>query len=597
MAIQPEPYEVAAEDAVELIGRSFNFTHHKGIIEWIKNSWDAYQRRHETESPLGFTHAILEFAGSRKSFRGVRVIDFCGMSPDDIDRAFKRWFDMQASTGGMSHEKLAVLGGHGNGGKFYMRQMFSESRITTWLNGQLSQFGFDTERRYGWVEGRRGRACELSEAMSTACLKYDRIPDEALISLERGETGFTVVEGLRAKGAGVQTQTGNVLEWLRRSPQMLPLLPQMSVSVWHNDDLRLKRLLPESPRLHPDIKTAHVCLPRVLESDDQAFVFAMDDGIGKLKVKIADQALSGRLRAFNRMDVVGRVAVVASYPINTLPLRQIEGSEFLMATLFCPAVEVEGESLVENERENLIQSPKTSALLSWAADELGSVARSVAAYNAKERRELQAAATARLTRMINRYAQRFLRNFYTEITGGPGTGTGFGGTGGGGGESGRERGKGSSGSGKNDSGDDPLENGGGRGDQVRRGSRYPQVLVAGIDADPLSEYGDGRTLPLGERYPTLYQRPADVDARIYWINTEAAYPRLLLEQFGDTSPIWKTYVLIRHRDVVVKEALRHLTDSEGLDLTAENVNNRMDELTDEFLNSLDQAIADAVFES
>lgn len=475
--------------------------------------------------------------------------------------------------------------------------MFRESRITTWLDGQISQFGFDTEQRYGWVEGSKGRACELAEAMSIARLKYDRIPDEALMSLERGETGFTVVEGIRSKGAGVQTQTGNVLEWLRRSSQMLPLLPQMSVSVWHNEDLKSERLLPDSPRLHPDIKTVIVPIPAILESEDEAFVFASGEEAGELKIQIADQALSARLRAFNRMDIVGRVAVVASYPVSVLPLKQIEGSEFLMATMTCPGVEAEGESLVENERERLIQSPKTSSLLSWAGGQIETVARSVASYNAKERRELQAAATAQLSRMINRYAQRFLRNFYREITGGPGVGSGFGGTGGGGGASSGEGGKGSSGNGKKDSGDDPLENGGGGGDQVRRVSRYPQVLVAGIDADPLSEHGDGRTLGLSARYPTLYQRPADFHERIYWINTEATYPRFLLEQFGEASRIWKTYVLTRHRDVVVKEGLQHMTDTEGLDLTAENVNNRMDELTDEFLNSLDQSIADAVFES
>lgn len=595
MAIQPEPYEVAAEDAVELIGRSFNFTHHKGIVEWIKNSWDAYQRRHETEGPLGFTHAILEFAGSRKSFRGVRVIDFCGMSPDDIDRAFKRWFDMQASTGGIPHEKLAVLGGHGNGGKFYMRQMFSESRITTWLNGQLSQFGFDERQRYGWVEGRRGFDCKLYQALAIARLDHDRIPKAALVSLERGETGFTVVEGIRARGSGVQTQVGNVVESLIRNPQMLRLLPQMQVSVWHNDHHRSEHLLPEIPELHPDIETVRISLPSILESDGETFVFASDGVAGLLEIQVVDQALSGRLRAFNRMDVVGRVAVVASYPVSNLPLRQIEGSEFLMATLACSGVESNSQSLVENERESLIRSPKTSALLTWTASELERVAHRVAAYNAKERREIQAAETARLTRMINRYAQNFLRDFYGQITGGSGTGSGFGGTGGGGAGGGGQRGKGTGGDGGGKTGHEPDGDGGGSGNEIRRGSRYPEVLVAGIDPDPFSD--DGGSLRLGERYPTLYQRPADVDARIYWINTEAVYPKLLLDQFRESSPIWKNYVLLRHRDVVVKEALRHLTDSEGLDLTAENVNNRMDELTDDFLNSLDQGIADAVFVS
>lgn len=595
MAIEPEPYVVAAEDAVEIIGRSFSFTHHKGIVEWIKNSWDAYQRSQATKSAPGFAHAILEFDGSSKSFRGVRVIDFCGMAPEDIDRAFKRWFDMRASTGGLPRETLTVLGGHGNGGKFYMRQMFTESRITTWLDGRLSQFGFDAKRRYGWVEGYKGHVCTLSQALTIACLARNRIPDEALLSLERSDTGFTVVAGSRGKGAGVQTQVGNVVESLVRNPQMLRLLPQMGVAVWHNDDLRSQRLLPDNPQLHPDIETVEVSLPSILESDGETFMFASGDATGLLEIRVADQALAGRLRAFNRMDVVGRVAVVASYPVSNLPLRQIDGSEFLMATLTCPGVESEGESLVENERESLIHSPRTSALLAWVANELGTAARRVAAYNAKERRELQAAETARLTRIINRYAQRFLRKVYTQISGGSGTGSGFGGSGGGGAGGGGQRGKQTGDNGGGRTGEDPDGNGGGSGNEIRRASRFPEVLVAGIDPDPFST--DGGSLRLGERYPTLYQRRVDDAARIYWINTEAVYPKLLLDQFGESSPIWKNYVLLHHRDVVVKEALRYLGDSEGLDLTAEIVNNRMDELTDEFLNSLDQAIADAVFES
>ncbi len=595
MAIEPEPYVVVAEDAVELIGRSFSFTHHKGIVEWIKNSWDAYQRSQATKSAPGFAHAILEFDGSSKSFRGVRVIDFCGMAPEDIDRAFKRWFDMRASTGGLPRETLTVLGGHGNGGKFYMRQMFTESRITTWLDGRLSQFGFDAKRRYGWVEGYKGHVCTLSQALTIAGLARNRIPDEALLSLERSDTGFTVVAGSRAKGAGVQTQVGNVVESLVRNPQMLRLLPQMGVAVWHNDGLRSQRLLPDNPQIHPDIETVEVSLPSILESDGETFMFASGDAAGLLEIRVADQALSGRLRAFNRMDVVGRVAVVASYPVSNLPLRQIDGSEFLMATLTCPGVESEGESLVENERESLIHSPRTSALLAWVANELGTAARRVAVYNAKERRELQAAETARLTRIINRYAQRFLRNFYTQISGGSGTGSGFGGSGGGGSGGGGQRGKQTGDNGGGRTGEDPDGNGGGSGNEIRRASRFPEVLVAGIDPDPFSTHGG--SLRLGERYPTLYQRRVDDAARIYWINTEAVYPKLLLDQFGESSPIWKNYILLSHRDVVVKEALRHLSDSEGLDLTAEIVNNRMDELTDEFLNSLDQAIADAVFES
>lgn len=432
MAIQPEPYEVAAEDAVNLIGRSFSFTHQKGIIEWVKNSWDAYQRRSETNNLPIPTCVVVEFDGSGKSFRTVRVADFCGMTPEDIDQAFKRWFDMQAATGGSSSDTLAVLGGHGNGGKFYMRQMFAESSITTWVHGELSQFGFDTKQRYGWVPERKGLKCSLSEALSVANLAYERIPDEAKVLLESGDTGFTVVAGYRARGSGNQTQVANVVEVLRRHPQMQRLLPQMEVSIWQANHLRTGILLPETPDLHPDIHGESLSVPGILEDDGEHFTFSANDTAGRLDVRVAASALSNRSKVFNRMDVVGRTAVVATYPMRLLPLKHVDGAEFLMATLICPGVEAEDESLVENDREHLIPSPKTSALLSWAATQLDRFAGRVAAYNATERRALEAAETARLTRVINRYAERFLRDFYTQLTGGPGKGPGFGGTGGGG---------------------------------------------------------------------------------------------------------------------------------------------------------------------
>ncbi len=361
MAIQPEPYVVAAEDAVDLIGRSFSFTHHKGIVEWIKNSWDAYQRKSGTYNQTIPIYLVVEFAGSGKSFRNVKVADFCGMTPLDIDQAFKRWFDMQAATGGLPSDRLAVVGGHGNGGKFYMRQMFAESRITTWLHGELSQFGFNTKRQYGWVKGRKGFTCSLSEALEIANLPHERIPDEARAFLERGDTGFTVVEGCKAKGSGVQTQVANVVEAFRRHPQMLRLLPQMRVSIWQGNHLRSNTLRPETPKSHPDIQGAAIPVPGILESDSQQFVVSSDGAAGLLEVQVSESALSNRSKAFNRMDVVGRVAIVASYPMGELPLKQLDGAEFLMATLACPGVEAESESLVENDRERLIQSPKTDA--------------------------------------------------------------------------------------------------------------------------------------------------------------------------------------------------------------------------------------------
>ncbi len=593
MRIEPEPYEIVAEDAVNLLGRSFSFTHQKVLVEWIKNSWDAYQREPEkivTDRP----YIILEFRGSRKSFRKVRLIDFCGMEKADIDGAFKRWFDMRAATKGLNKNQVSskILGGHGNGGKFYMRQMFGESTITTWQRGRLSSFGFNPKKEYGFVEGRKDVPCDPLAALKLADVDLKMVPADVLDALADGICGFTVVEGWKPKGTGVQTQWGHVIKGLREQPQMALLLDFVNMAVWVNGERLADRLRVEKPSPHPDVETVCVEMPMLLAGEDQQYSFEpmLDGTAGVLEVTCADRPLTGRLKAQNRLDVIGEFGVIATYPISELPVSQVDGAEFLFAVLTSPCLESGEKSLVENARERLIPSPKTSALIKWVSETLDDVAKSVSKHNEKERKKLQAAETARLSRMLNTYARQFLTDFYTEVTGGLGEGVGFGGTGGGGGAAHTNgKGKGKKSSGAGDEGSD----GGGSGDKKARARRFPEIRIAGIDPDPFSESGD--TLVLGERYPTLYQRaPIDVEARLYWINTEAPYPRFVLSTFGENSSTWKSYILMRHRDVVIKEALRHMTEREGLDLSLENVNNRMDELTDQFLNLLDQDVADAI---
>ena len=42
MSIIPQKTKIDAKQALDLIGRDFNFNHSKGIAELLKNSYDAY---------------------------------------------------------------------------------------------------------------------------------------------------------------------------------------------------------------------------------------------------------------------------------------------------------------------------------------------------------------------------------------------------------------------------------------------------------------------------------------------------------------------------------------------------------------------------
>jgi hypothetical protein len=76
------------------------------------------------------------------------------MTHDEIENAFKTWGDPEAASRGKGKK---FLGGHGNGGKFYMRQMFRESRFITYRNGKLNVFGFNSAKRYGFDKSYENR--------------------------------------------------------------------------------------------------------------------------------------------------------------------------------------------------------------------------------------------------------------------------------------------------------------------------------------------------------------------------------------------------------------------------------------------------------
>ena len=130
---------------LDIFGNTFRFEHPKGLSEWIKNSVDAYRRNGVNEKDQII---ILNFNDYDKKNIRFECVDFVGMTEEDINK-FKRWGDPFAAS---RKKKLLTYGGHGNGGKFYMRQMFEESFFVTYRDGILNKYGFNKKKRYGYLE-------------------------------------------------------------------------------------------------------------------------------------------------------------------------------------------------------------------------------------------------------------------------------------------------------------------------------------------------------------------------------------------------------------------------------------------------------------
>src|SRR5439155_25855781 len=110
---------------------------------------------------------------SNGQLQRIECIDFVGMTKRQIDDAFKRFFDPQAAKKGAKiTEKLKTLGGHGNGGKFYMRQMFRTSKAVTYRDGLLNVFGFNSKKQYGFEEGFENKKIGPQEALRLAGIEH-----------------------------------------------------------------------------------------------------------------------------------------------------------------------------------------------------------------------------------------------------------------------------------------------------------------------------------------------------------------------------------------------------------------------------------------
>src|SRR5262245_55355179 len=147
MPIQPQKF-VIDEAVLDLIGNEFKFDHAKGLAEWLKNSRDAYVREGIPDDKQLIIVRFVE--DGRGNLNTIECIDFVGMEKKQIDEAFKRFFDPQAAKKGAKDAQVKTLGGHGNGGKFYMRQMFKTSKVTTYRHGKMNIFGFNEKKQYGY---------------------------------------------------------------------------------------------------------------------------------------------------------------------------------------------------------------------------------------------------------------------------------------------------------------------------------------------------------------------------------------------------------------------------------------------------------------
>ena len=598
-------------DVLDQIGKDFRFGHGKGVAEWLKNSLDAYlvRRQEGSESRSGGWPVHIHLADGPD----LALIDFAGATHDDVKDFLLTWFSTSAAARGGRADPSSLTGGHGNGGKFYMREMWKRgARFCTWLDGRATSLVVDRatdgtcgfweleNRRMEWQDALE-EAVRDSAVSATDVMQYIRTGDsQAAAELDAADRGFTAVIGLGGRQilssndtvSGRRWQHRKLLEAVRTAPASYRPLQELNIRVAYQGGSIVDPLRPEQIKEDQQWVPRWSELPRALPAAHGSGIVDLtgepDSTVGSLVVRKARASLTGRRTVRNQVMVIDPAGnPVGSIPIASLQAGHTDHTRFLFCELQVRFPEIEEH--VENDRESFRNSPQMTALKRWLRDRVSECAEQLAddARQTERRKELETA--ARLNTELTKYAQRFLRELEAEVMvdwldeegGGQG------------GDSGGGAGRGQSGGGSGGG----NEGGGGRTDtpgtstRVRR-PRFPRILLSGYSDDP-GQPGMSRELQPG--HPPIYQNEQDVLQNVWWINTSHHYARAAIEAGGPNGQTWKAYHLFMFRDVVQIEHLRMLRRYDA-EMPLDQLENELLQRSSEFLGQLTQELAESILE-
>lgn len=562
-----EEANVYHDNTLDNWGNAFNFNHEKGLAEWLKNSIDAYLRIGASDKDQYVIFRFTDGMGSTPPV--IECIDFVGMVHADIEKALKWWGDPNAAKRGL---KIRTYGGHGNGGKFYMRQMFGTSRFITYRDGKMNIFGFNENKKYGFADGFEDKSVSLEEALSICNIDPTIIPAHIFNNIKNGKVGFTLVRGIRPKKiVGNRLPVAVICERLKYHSQARRPLKFCNVSVVYNGKLVVNRLRMEDIEPLKNFEEPFIFeIPEFLVSrDNPSEKIEMSNkkfAKGKLVLRTSSTPFGhgGKRSELNCIDITGEIGVIASYKISEIgPLRYYPQAQSVYGECECLILEDPDYDCVLNDREKLANNERTQALRWWICTKIDELGAKIAEIEQKNEEKKNIQTTDEFNQILNKWKNQFMSKLFAEVLGGPAKGSsvgGFGEEGSGGGyrdESENKGGLGGPGASK----------GGGEGEQKKKGPTMPKVLLSGQE-DPDFP---GVIVTFSERHFPVEQRQQDVERGIYWINLEKPMAKKIIDRYGVDSPKWRNYLFQRYVDIFVKETIYRLAKKEGGTLTPEVV--------------------------
>lgn len=430
--VPDENIKVHGPGVIKLICAPYQ-THENGLPEWPKNAADA-SGRYEEETGIRLRPEdraiVLLFADVRDGRpASIACLDLVGTTGDKIEKHFRHWGDPEAARQGTTFKSQ---GGHGNGGKCYMTQLFSDHALLhTVHKGRGCRYGVQGGSvRFGWVpDSNTGRDYpvddikkELNEALRPSGITISKLP-KAVQDAIPDAPGFTLVRGVGPKPIGSRIKVKDLLAQLRDHPQMLQTLEYCTVYVVANGK-EVRRFSPLRPS---DVEPmAGVDGPRTvaipeflvdpLHHDE---VSTTNDGkLPRGSVELLTSRVSMRwskkarhtINYFADDNYIGYRSML-EFDVRSGYRDQVYGLCRLDAL----------EDYKTNDRSNLAESPLTRAVEYFLAQEIQKYCEEFEAKDRRKYSQREKNALSEMNQALDKWKNRFLKDLVTG-TWGPGDG-------------------------------------------------------------------------------------------------------------------------------------------------------------------------------
>jgi hypothetical protein len=406
--------QVHSEGAIRLICAAFQ-SHENGLPEWLKNAADAYARE---DAPEPKRVIVVVFAyGGRAARPSISCLDFSGMTAKMIDENFKYWADPDAARRGAS--SADVQGGHGNGGKCYMTQMFDDyAVINTARLGRGSRYGVGGgSLRFGYVpDAEAGRSYpvsdiepELDKALRSVGCRVAWLPAAAKTALAKAK-GFTLVTGVGPKGYKLRIPVGHLVDSLQEHPQMVKTLELCRVYVLVNGEAFNQGRPLDLPQIAPMTGAEvprKVAIPATLRDpqSDEAVSTTEDGslGAGELILKTSNVSMRYGKKGRHIVAFMGSSGYIGYVPVLELdiqsPYRDRIYGECKLESL---------DPFKQNERARLANSPLSRAVERFIGNQIQLYAKEFEALDRRRYDQDEKSALSRMNEALDQWKNRFL---------------------------------------------------------------------------------------------------------------------------------------------------------------------------------------------